>query len=269
MRLDARFSISIFLHGFWSLILEYRHLNAVHRKQSYGNTLGGTSNLLLSSRRQELIKDLRSFQLIAAEWPDASAQENLLLNLLMMNLHVSMDDLQLFSGKEGEQPARRIYPILQQWAGSAEARSAVCYAGQVLRYAKLFPPDHLKDFYAVAVEQAALALWTYSVVMRANRQLPSATRYGFEEAVYLDDPESMSTERFIAFGQGRPMIRGVAGRGVLVDSSILDPRACMDVVQEILASNFPRSQEGLPPIVENLCDMIQKLGNAAWAVGLG
>lgn len=267
LRIDMQFSISIFLHGFWALILEYRQLSAVHRSRSYANSLGGTPNLLLSSRHQELVKDLQSFQLIAADWKDMSAQEHLLLNALMMNLHVSLDDMQLFSGKEGEDQARRVYPVLQQWAASSEARSAVWCAGQIIRYAKFFPPGHLKDFYAVAVHHASLALWTYGIVTRANRRQQMQAQYTYN-AVYLDGSDSISIQRFIGFDQGRPMITGPLIRGSAAESSLLDPRACMDIMQDVLRSNFSQGHGGLPPIVENLCQMIKQLGNAAWAVGL-
>src|SRR5205814_3806670 len=119
---------------------------------SYSNSVGGNTNLVLSSRHQELCKDLQNFQLISSDWNEMlSAQESMVLNLLMMNLHVSLDDLQLFSGKEGEDQARRMYPVLQQWSDSAESRKALWHAGQILGQAKQFPPGHLKDFYAVGV----------------------------------------------------------------------------------------------------------------------
>jgi hypothetical protein len=267
-RLDVQFSISIFLHAFWALILEYRQLSSVHKSRSYANSLGGNPNLLLSSRHQELVKDLQSFHLIAAGWQDMSAREHLLLNLLMMNLHVSLEDIQLFLGKEGEDQARRIYPILQQWVASSEARSAVWCASQVLRYARHFPPGHLKDFYAVAVHHASIILWTYGVVTRANRRQYVSSQLG-AEPIYLDSADSISIQRFIGFEQGRPLIKGPVVRGTAAEASLHDPRACMDISQDTLRVNFTQTQEALPPIVENLIQLIKQLGNAAWAVGLG
>lgn len=282
-RLDVQYSLFIFLHGFWALILEYRQLSSVHRTRSYANGRGGGSAiLLLTSRHQELVKDLQSFQLMTAEWPEMSAREHLLLNLLMLNLHISLDDMQLFSGKEGEDQARRIYPVLQQWAASGESRSAASCAAQVLRYAKMFPPDHLAEFYAVAVHHAALALWTYGVVARANRRQPALATHFAAEPVYLDGSDPGAVQRFISLEHGRPLIRGPvpaaapAARGAglahapapAAEASLLDPRACVEIAQDILRFNFSRSQE-LPPLVENLCLIMRQLGNAAWAVGLG
>lgn len=267
-RLDLQLSISIFLHGFWSQILEYRQLCSVHRSRSYTSNMTSSASLLLNSRHQELVRELQSFQLIAGDWPDMSAQEHIVLHLLQMNLHVSLDDLQLFSGKEGEEQARRIYPVLQQWAASTAARTAVFSAGQILRCAKLFPGDHLNGFYAVAMHHAALALWTYGVVNKANRQQTMTSQYAYGN-VYLDDQDSLSVQRFIGFDQGRPLIRGPVLRGVAKEASLQETKACMEIAQDILRANVTHGKEATPPIVENLCHLIQQLGEAAWAVGLG
>ncbi|KAM0481349.1 hypothetical protein ACHAPX_003453 [Trichoderma viride] len=223
-------------------------------------------------RRQELLRDLQSFQFSSSDLPGVTPQEHVVLNLLMMHLYVSLDDLQIFSGKQGEEEARRMYPILQQWTANPESWFAVWCAGQILRHAKLFPLGQLKDFYAIAVHHAALALWTYGVVARASQQQDMASQYGYEP-MYLDEGNATSIQHFLSFGQGIPLIQGPAvgsNSGTAPgEASVYDPRACMDTVQEILQTNFRRPQDALPPLVENLCQLIKQLGNAAWAVGLG
>ncbi|KAM5351599.1 hypothetical protein ACJ41O_004322 [Fusarium nematophilum] len=266
-RVDVQLSAAIYLHAFWATILEYRSLCSACRTRSYARTGLGAPSALLSSRHQQLVQDLQNFQSVTADWPEISAKERLVLNLLMMNLHVSMDDLQLFSGKEGEDQARRIYPVLQQWAESPDSRSAMWCAGQVLRFAKLFPAGHLKNFHAVGVHHAALALWTYGVITRASRRQAMPSQ---QEAIYLDDPESMALQRYISLGQGKPLIRGPGGRdGVTAEASIEDPRAGMEIAYEVLKANFAGGQNAAPAIVENLCLLVRQLGGAAWAVGLG
>ncbi|KAI0540028.1 hypothetical protein GGR58DRAFT_512041 [Xylaria digitata] len=268
-RLDTQYSISIYLHAFWNLVFEWRQLSAVHRSNPFQNSYQASPNLILNSRHQELCKALSSFQLVIADrHASFSAQEALLLNLVLMNLHVSLDDLQLFAGKEGEDQARRVYPILQQWSESTEARQALWHAGQVLRQAKMFPSGHLKQFYAVGVHHAALALWTYGVVTRAMRN-PSSINIS-QEVVYIDGLESTEVQRFIEFGQGRPTIRVTrCDDGQAIESALEDPHMCMEIAQEVLRMNFNTGQEVLPPMVENLCILIKQLGGAAWAVGLG
>lgn len=270
--IDLRFSVSIYLHGLWGMVWEYRQLNAIYRATSANTVHHGNPNLVLASRHQELCRTIHQFQLNTSDWIDTilASHETLILNLLLMNLHVSLDDLQLFAGKEGEDSARQIYPSLQQWADSQEARQALWHAGQVLRAAKFFPSNHLKDFYAVAVHHASLALWTYGVVTKAMRRTqPLALTASSYEPVYLDGqgPEPLEMQRFISVGKGTPTIMGVSN-GVEA-SSLDDPRRCMEIAHEILVSNFRDEEDCLPPIVENLCGLIKQLGNAAWAVGLG
>ncbi|KAI1810258.1 hypothetical protein GGS20DRAFT_568347 [Poronia punctata] len=267
-RLDAQYAISIYLHAFWNLIYEWRQLSAVHRSNPFQSSYQTGPNLILNSRHQELRKTLSNFQLVTADWHSSfSAQEALLLNLTSMNLHVSLDDLQLFAGKEGEEQARRVYPTLQQWSESTEARQAIWHGGQILRQAKMFPSGHLKQFYAVGVHHAALALWAYGVVTKATRN--HSTSNMMQDTVYIDGLESTEVQRFIEFGQGRPTIRGVRcedGQGI--EAPLDDPRSCMEIAQEVLRMNFNTGHDLLPPIVENLCHLIKQLGGAAWAVGL-
>ncbi|KAH9999580.1 hypothetical protein F4779DRAFT_605364 [Xylariaceae sp. FL0662B] len=269
-RLDAQYAMSIYLHGFWNLVFEWRQLNSVLRSDTFLHNNQAGPNLILNSRHQELCKALANFQLVTADWhATLSAQESMLLNLMLLNLHVSLDHLQLFAGKEGEDQARRVYPILQQWSESPEARQALWHAGQIFRQAKLFPPGHLKNFYSVAVHHAALALWAYGVVTKATRNQPDPSVYQ-HEAVYIDGTESTQVQRFVGFGQGRPTVRGPRSQGTegVVEAGLDDPKACMDVAQEVLRANFSNGQDLLPPMVENLCHLIGQLGGAALAVGL-
>ncbi|KAL0938789.1 C6 transcription factor [Colletotrichum truncatum] len=268
-RLDLQFAISIYLHGYWALILEYLQLCSVLRTRTWLNNTGGKCEDVLRSRHAELCKDLQGFLLVTSDWHEMlSTQESLVLHLLMMNLHLSLNDLQLFSGKEGEDQARRVFGDLREWSQSAEARQALWHAGQVLRHAKMFPQGHLKDFYAVAVHHASLAVWTYGVVTRASGNKPTPQAGYEQENVFLDGTESTVVHRFIGFNQGRPVILGPMSRAGAMEASVEDPKACMEVAQEILRANFRDSTDAHPPIVENLCLLIKQLGHAAWAVDM-
>lgn len=265
-RLDVQFSAAIYLQAFWLLILEYRNLCSAYRTRSYIQDTYGGDNSLLDARRRQLLQDLQTFKTTTMNWPEITAQERLLLNQLIMALHISMDDLQLFAGKEGDEQAHRAFPVLQQWVESAESRAAIWHAGQVLRFAKLFPSAQLKNFYAVGVHHAALAIWTYGVIKRAGngQGVPSQ-----QEKIYVDGPESMSIQRYITLGQGLPVVRGPSSRNGVFEASTENPKAGMEVVHEILQANFGSANNMAPAIVENLCVLIRQLGNVAWAVGLG
>jgi hypothetical protein len=274
-RLDMRLATSIYLHGFWALIWEYRQKNAVFRAKSENPTALNNINLLLSSQHHELCQMLQTFQMAVTASQEAIApQEFVVLHLLQLNLHVSLDDLQLFAGKDGDDEARRIYPTLQRWSESQHARQALWHAGQILRQAKLFPTGHLKDFYAIAVHHAALCIWAYGVVIKAMRRRNSqlALQYtGPLDSIYLDDEDSALVQRYIAVGHGRPAIRGPRSRDSsphVPEGLVEDPKSCMEVTQDILRVNFVDGPEGLPPISENIVHLLKQLGNAAWAVGL-
>ncbi|KAK2005127.1 hypothetical protein LX36DRAFT_676499 [Colletotrichum falcatum] len=265
-RLDLQFAISIYLHGYWALILEYLQLCAVLRTRTWLNNSGNKSEEVLRSRHAELCKDLQGFLQVTSNWHEMlSTQESLVMHLLMMNLHLSLNDLQLFSGKEGEDQARRVFGDLREWSQSAEARQSLWHAGQIMRQAKMFPQGHLKDFYAVAVHHAALACWTYGVVSKASGDQPAQYE---REKVFLDGTESNLVHRFIGFNQGHPVILGPITRAGTTEASLDDPKACMEVAQEILRANFRDSSDLHPPIVENLCLLLKQLGHAAWAVGM-
>ncbi|KXH43386.1 hypothetical protein CNYM01_08603 [Colletotrichum nymphaeae SA-01] len=268
-RLDLQFAISIYLHGYWALILEYLQLCSVLRTRTWLNNSGGKSEEVLRSRHAELCKDLQGFLLVTSDWHEMlSTQESLVLHLLMMNLHLSLNDLQLFSGKEGEDQARRVFGDLREWSQSAEARQSLWHAGQILRQAKMFPQGHLKDFYAIAVHHAALACWTYGVVAKTSGTGKTPVQGFDQEKVFLDGTESNLVHRFIGFNQGRPVILGPMSRAGATEASLDDPKACMEVAQEVLRANFRESADLHPPIVENLCLLIKQLGHAAWAVGM-
>lgn len=281
-QLDMQFAISIYLHGFWSLIWEYRQFNSVFRTTDQSPALSNNPNVLLSSRHQELERILHNFQLVTFNWHEMlSAQETTVLHLLLMNLNVSLDDLQVFSGKDGEVPARRIYPTLQRWSSSPEARQALWHAGQILRQGKLFPTGHLKDFCAVAVHHAALCLWTHGVVSKASQhQSRQQHRPLPGELVFLDDEGTPhvppQVHRWLTFGHGHAAIRGPDGmaRGAHGQQPVVallsDPKGCMEVTQQVLRANFAAGkEENLPPICDNIMGLLRQLGNAAYAVGLG
>ncbi|KAK3395898.1 hypothetical protein B0T20DRAFT_487524 [Sordaria brevicollis] len=209
-RLDVQFAISIYLHGFWGLVWEYRQLASIHRplfgqpSSSSSSTNPSTSphttppnpstttthsthteNTLLISRLTTLRSSLHHFHSLLTTSPHLSSHatptEHLLLHLLLMHIHVSLEDLQLFSGKEGEEQAKRIFPVLQRWADSGEARQALWHAGQVLRWAKQFPRGHLREFWAAGCHVAGLVVWGVGVlwgVKAKDRRLSVGDAHG-------------------------------------------------------------------------------------------
>lgn len=211
------------------------------------------------------------------------------LEFLMMSLHVELDDIQLFAGREGEDEARRIFPQVRTWTRDAESRKAVWHAGQVFNHAKAFEKTRLRDFYAVATYHATLVLWVWGMVTSgSSRQSGIATPVGTtlpqnpppqiaftatksQARVVLDGPESKNTKAFVQLGHGTPgLLNAVRPANEMLDArpsstsevftSLFDSRGVMASAAGVLKGNFPHTKGSLPPLVANLSNLLDELG---------
>ncbi|KAL4914077.1 hypothetical protein BDW62DRAFT_213698 [Aspergillus aurantiobrunneus] len=254
--IDYQLSGFAILHGLSALINEYHHLKFV----SQGNSKHWNA-LVINSRQQELSQVLQHFRMISHEWANMPGPEiSLVYEMISMFLFMSLEDLQLFAGKEDKQEARRVYHSALEWINSVDSRQAVWHAGQVIRAAKAMPPGSLTGFLAVGVYYASLAFWSYSVVSKARDSKMTATadslvrdRYPM---VFLDGEETTEVQKFISLGRGCPALQGFHGPAV-----VADPGRVMDVAQGLLRADVPH--DALPPLVQGLCQLMNDLGNAA------
>jgi len=211
------------------------------------------------------------------------------LEFLMMTLHVSLDDIQLFAGREGEDEARRIFPQVRAWTRDSESRKAVWHAGQVFNHAKAFEKTRLRDFYAVAMYHATLVLWVWGMVTSgSSRQSGIATPVGTtmpqhpppqiafttlksQARVVLDGPESKISKAFVQLGHGTPgLLNAVRPANEMLDArpsttsevfiSLFDSRGVMTSAAGVLKGNFPHTKGSLPPLVANLSNLLDELG---------
>ncbi|KAL1957491.1 hypothetical protein VTO42DRAFT_5954 [Malbranchea cinnamomea] len=263
---DAAESNLAFLYGAWRMVWEFKQLSAVMKNSMYD---GG---LVMRSRYQDLISLLQSFRISSDESTATDAgRSTLVLELILMHLHVSLEDIQLFAGLEGQEDAVRVYPSLRDWVNTSSSRSAVWHAGQIIRVAKLMPPRLLRDFVAIAVYHASLTFWAYGVILNTPEGSSKAHRseVGYAaQPVWLDGTETTDAQRFIALERGIPGIRGVDNSQ---SPAFLDnPSAVIDVVVGILKRNHEMSgeqqqqqhQSTKPPLVENLIQLMHGLRNA-------
>ncbi|XTI82960.1 fungal-specific transcription factor domain-containing protein [Cenococcum geophilum] len=265
---DLQFSSLIILHGFWGMIWEYIQMNSIMKARAEKNT----GSLIMTSRHKDLLQNLQHFRMSMEEWKcKPSSEAVLILELLFLYLHMSLEDIQLFAGKEEKDEARRVFPSLVQWIGSECSRQAVWHAGQVLRVAKAFPPSHLRDFYGIAVYHASLAFWAFGVISQANSIRNHSAGPTVEmnspiaQEVRLDGNETADVQRFIAFGRGHANIGDTDTPKI---ATLSDPEAVMNIMLETLTTNFMRDmqEEALPSLIENLVQLMRDLGKAAGAV---
>jgi len=261
-RIDLELTELSTLFGLWGQLWDYR------QRQSIRRTLERPTSPL----PEQIDKNLLSPRY-------QSSRCRFLLELLGMTLYVSLEDLQAFAGKEDEEESLRAYPAVHAWIQGTESRLAIYHAGQLLREAHAFGPGELREFWAVGVYHAAITLWAYGVLLKlvasqtsgmAHSSSSSASAsatpeshtsgYADEDVVYLDGVDAQTALRFIDHNHGRPMICGPTG-----EVDVRSPERVMRAVSELLRRNHAANFEDttLPPLVENLVQLMVALGEAA------
>lgn len=100
--IDIQFSGLIVLYGIWALVWEYHQCESISKGSEYFDPL------LLNSRYKELSQLLQHFRLHSSEWHEPlQSQVILLLELVSMHLHMPLEELQLYAGKEDREAARK------------------------------------------------------------------------------------------------------------------------------------------------------------------
>ena len=207
------------LYGLWGLVWEHQQLQETFNL----GDLHEAPNWMLPSRREMLIKVLKPLR---NTWPSSaeshtteSAESTLVLEYLCMALHAPLQCLQAFAGRDGEREARRIYPVLQEWTQTREARQALWHAGQVYRAAEAHSSRRIRDLSMILVYQASVTFWVYGIITSASRRtaisneqphLPPQRNGAPEGLVWLDGESSPAVRRFIAISEGVPVLRDYA-----------------------------------------------------------
>ncbi|KAL4992698.1 hypothetical protein BDW68DRAFT_193083 [Aspergillus falconensis] len=307
-RIDHQLSAAVILHGLSALINEYHRLKFI----AHGNSKHWNA-LVINSRQQELEQVLQHFRMISVDTsptamsgPSLSPEISLLHEVISMFLFMSLEDLQLFAGKEDRNEARRVYNSALEWIGSVDSRKAIWHAGQAIRAARamsMAKEGSLTGFLAIGVYYASLAFWSYGVVSRARRSkispstsIPAPTTTAGtgtataaatanvlsptsgpgssssasspEPLVFLDGEETTDVHRFIALARGCPALRGF--NTIDAPALVSDPGRVMDVAQGLLMGD-PGAQtpyEALPPLVQGLCQLMHGLGSGYFYTGM-
>ncbi|EMC94132.1 hypothetical protein BAUCODRAFT_55242, partial [Baudoinia panamericana UAMH 10762] len=250
---DGRQASMAVLGAAWRMIWEYRQLDG-----SIGPTYNNqwcNSNLLMASRHAELTKLLQCFRMCSVE----DAKVTLILELLLMHLHMSLDDVQLFAGLEGEEEARRVYPSLVHWTRTTTARQALWHAGQVIRAARNLRQGLICDFAAIAVYQASLAFWSYGIITRTTEPGPMLNQ---PVTAWLDTAEDTGVQRWIVNGKGSAAIRTWAGTPPAETLAFVgSPDEVVAAVVQVMRWNHAEARS--PPLVDNLINMMDGLRKAA------
>jgi hypothetical protein len=248
---DQRQASMAVLGAAWRMIWEYRQLDS--SMKDYNNQWSN-GNLLMNTRHAELTKLLQSFRISSVE----DTKVTLIVELLLTHLHMSLDDVHLFAGVEGEEEARRVYPSLVQWTRTTTARQALWHAGQVIRAARNLRPGLICDFAAIAVYQASLAFWSYGIITRGVEQ---GMRSNDNMTAWLDGEDDNSVRRWINNGKGHAGIRTWTGNpSTEITVMVSNPD---DIVAAVVAAmRRNQSETRNPPLVDNLINIMEGLRKA-------
>lgn len=205
--IDLTFSCSSFLYAMWGMVWEYRKLTRLFHAGSGRNTLWDSP----MTRYQELV---RVFDYYRVSYENESV---LLLEVILMHLHMPLEEVQHFCGLEGVEDLSAVHASIQEWASSKAARSAVWHAGQVVRASRRLPALHLRDFHAISLFHASLAFWALGLAERTFAQDQGSGKRAaspvtdLRHAIFLDEEETSAAYRYITIGRGTPAIRNPKG----------------------------------------------------------
>lgn len=275
--LDQSLSALVTVYCTCSAVWNHSQLHLLMNPQAQGHS---DSDTLLASGAWDsgLPKLLDQLNLIFSDWGDIFRPEvALVFERILLSLRVPFDQVQMFAGKEGEDEARRAFPLLRQWSTTSDARKAVWHAGQIFKAASRCPSKHLRDFQAICLYHAGLTFWTYAIVSASAREnrgysserqlLQGSSTTTASEIVWLDGDDCPATQRFIALNRGTPAVNDLAAKHEMRNMSPIylnNPKAIMDMCIRLLKLNSPLAEDGTPlPLVDNLSQLMHDLGNAA------
>jgi hypothetical protein len=267
--MDVQMSFLLVVCSIWSRVWQWRQMKAM-------SMISGSNfnTLPVSSYHQELVNLCKQLTLTDADIEGGiGPHPKLLLEVCQLHLHVSLEDIQLFAGKEGHEEARKTVASLRSWIKLSDSRQAIYHAGQILKQASRYPFGFLIGFQAIAVYHASLVLWAYavltepdSILQPRNEQSPASREL---DLVRLDSSQAHSDfQRFMMLGKGRPCIRTYKNWQQQDDDSVTlltEPMGVMESITSLLASKNGTEYE-MPPIISNLIKLMHSLGKAASAM---
>ena len=254
-RVDLSLCCSAVLYALWGLVWDYRKISLLF----CGQPRVWDKGVAILSRHQELTKILDYYRM------SFGSENLLLLELISMHLHMSLEEIQLFVGLEGIEQADRVHQSVKEWVRNKTSRQAVWHAGQVLRAARSLPPLHLRDFYAVGLFHVSLTFWAYGLASRMfgldgsgqNSSECASSPHLLSQTIWLDGEETAATYRYISLGIGSPGVQGIQQREA--PARLSDLAAIMDVIIDTMSRGDREPLRPNSPLVENLISIMERL----------
>lgn len=246
---DVEAASFAYLYAHWGLARECRQLSFTLQSRSQ-------SKLVLDMRQQELVDVLYSFQGTLRHMRSESKDELLVMSeRILMEFHVSIEDMQLLAGLEGQDEASRIHSTLQTWSESISSVQALFHANKILSTITNLSPGMIHGIYSVVTYHAGLVYWVAACLRQTHRI------EALEHPVIQYDKDE---DRIARSGPNESDFRlAETGRSdVSMPDAIDDPIAALDLVLHILKSNHDTIELHRPPLVESLLELVKALREA-------
>lgn len=238
---DMTCTALVFLAGFWSLVQEYQQMNIIlPRVQSW-------NDFVLSSRYSELSATLEQFRTELADLDDVRPEVLIIQEFVGLHLDVSFSELSKYAGIGTDEDARLAVPYVQKWFESPQSRAALWHAGQIFRATRLLPTGSLTDIYVIALYHAAITLWVWGMIFRAQGTAVNVN----PPRVTLDGDESPVVSRYLKSSRTLPGLTGSSGDFLSLDN----PTAAPDLANDIITANW--CLEPLPLTAEEVFRLMQ------------
>ncbi len=272
---DIQMSLRIMVTIFWSRVWQFVQLRAFSTLQE-GSPSFTTTNQL----HQQLVATSQDLLVRFSEEPDSMHPcVRMMLEVGLMHLHVSLEDIQFLAGKEGEEHARHAASRLRLWMRLPESRQALFHAGQIAKAASQCPAQYLRGFHAVMIYHASLTMWAYALLSTMKSTLLDSRESGLINpeshvpSIPLDGDENPQLRRFILLGTGNPCIQeyshsiGNLNTETTQKISLTDAAEVMRSMAGLLAS-LDNSEHYCVPIVSYLTRLMHSLARASAAMKL-
>lgn len=138
------------------------------------------------------------------------------------------------------------------------------------------PPAEMRDFYAIAVYFASLSIWAYGHLTTSKDTPKSSPKIQDEDAsflkldarfngnfIVLNSEETSSFRPFIAGRQITPVLATVTGNHSDSFISLDNPNSVLQMARSLYRGNFPIEDEPMPPLVENMGNLMRDLCGAS------
>lgn len=273
------------VYGLWGLVHEHRQLQHVMMADYQSDE---PSSPLCTSRHEALSQMVAKFASSLTESTSGLSEPATLLlmqHFLSLALAAPLRALTSFAGKNGTEEAQRVFPFLQEWVRSRLGREGIWHAGQVLKYARQIPPYRMRDFYAAAVFDASLVLWTHGIVTTERLRRKGLGGHGnsiratVSRHVSLDGDMTHRVRRFLAIDDREPVVfcdvsANSAGPQEYSSATaplsemapVRDASATMEAAMEILKRHVAQCRSSA--FVESLVQLMGELSLASQALRL-